>query len=102
MEGEQRPVALVDYTEHWHLDKRVPISLIMTLVIQTVAVIWFFSTLSHRVDANALAIKAVTLSATRQDQRVRTNTNAISSISATLRNIERTTERIEKKLDDKE
>lgn len=35
---------------HWHLDKKVPIALIVTIVLQTSAVIWWASSLSARVD----------------------------------------------------
>ncbi len=35
---------------HWHLDKRVPIALIVTIVIQTGGMAWWASNLSTRVD----------------------------------------------------
>jgi hypothetical protein len=35
--------------ESWHLDKRVPISLIATLVVQTGAIVWWASRLDIRV-----------------------------------------------------
>jgi len=33
----------------WHLDRRVPIALIATILLQTVAVVWWASDLSARV-----------------------------------------------------
>lgn len=42
----------------WHLDKKVPVALIATLVVQTSAFAWWFGGLSQRIDAlehNALA-----------------------------------------------
>lgn len=33
----------------WHLDKKVPIALILTIALQTVAVVWWASDLSARV-----------------------------------------------------
>lgn len=35
----------------WHLDKRVPIALILTLVLQTGGLVWWASSLSERVNA---------------------------------------------------
>ena len=35
--------------EHWHLDKRVPISLIATMLAQTVAIVWWASSIDNRV-----------------------------------------------------
>lgn len=35
--------------EPWHFDKKVPIALIVTIVVQTVAVVWWASGIHHRV-----------------------------------------------------
>jgi hypothetical protein len=37
--------------QHWHLDKRIPVAIIITLAIQTGGAIWFASGISHRVDS---------------------------------------------------
>lgn len=36
--------------EPWHLDRRVPIALIVTLSMQTMGMVWWASGLAHRVD----------------------------------------------------
>lgn len=36
--------------ERWHLDKRVPIALIVTILIQTGAALWWAATVNARVD----------------------------------------------------
>ena len=36
---------------HWHLDKRVPLALILTIIIQTAALVWWASSLSERVNS---------------------------------------------------
>ena len=38
--------------DNWHLDKKVPIALIFTMLVQFGAGIWFASQLSGRVDQN--------------------------------------------------
>lgn len=35
----------------WHLDKRVPLALILTIVIQTAGLVWWASSLSERVNS---------------------------------------------------
>lgn len=85
--------------EQWHLDKRVPITLIFTILAQTLAVGWFVSNLASRVEANTAAISRLSQTATAQDERVRLNTTAISRVEETLRNIEKTLERINNNLD---
>lgn len=34
----------------WHLDKRVPIALIITIAVQTAGIVWWASSLSERVN----------------------------------------------------
>lgn len=35
----------------WHLDKRVPIALILTIMMQTIGVVWYVSKLDSRIIA---------------------------------------------------
>lgn len=35
--------------EHWHLDKRVPIALILTIALQSGGAIWWAASVSHRI-----------------------------------------------------
>lgn len=39
-------------SEDWHLDKKVPIAFIFAIVCQTVALVWFFASLSNGLDTN--------------------------------------------------
>ena len=39
--------------DSWHLSKGVPLSFILAIACQTVALIWFVATLRNDVDANA-------------------------------------------------
>jgi len=38
------------YDREWHLDKKVPLALIVTLSLQTVAIVWWAASISARVD----------------------------------------------------
>jgi uncharacterized coiled-coil protein SlyX len=40
---------VAEANESWHLDKRVPISLILVLLGQTVAIVWWASAVENRV-----------------------------------------------------
>ena len=51
------------YQREWHLDKRVPIALIVTIAIQTGAAFWFVARLDHRVEALERAEARITVSA---------------------------------------
>jgi len=41
---------VVNDEARWHLDKRVPIALILTIFIQTVGIVWWAATVTSRVD----------------------------------------------------
>lgn len=40
----------VDLTGYWHLDKRVPIALLVAIILQTSGAIWWAATIQGRVD----------------------------------------------------
>lgn len=58
-------------TEPWHLDKRIPIALILAIILQTGAAVWWFSDIVHRLDS---AIEANG----NQDSRIATIEGAMS------------------------
>ena len=39
-----------DESTDWHLDKRVPISLILAIAMQTIAIVWWVATANARID----------------------------------------------------
>lgn len=82
----------------WHLDRRVPVALIVTILMQTAAAIWWASALSQRMttveaDTAALAaieserdarIRALELGASRTDERLITIQTALNRIERLL------------------
>lgn len=54
--------------KHWHLDRKVPLALIFTILMQTAAGIWWASTISARVDYAERRIEAM---APQQDRVTR-------------------------------
>lgn len=70
--GNHNPAPSVEAQMHadatWHLDKRVPIALIVAIAIQTGGMIWWASSLSERV--NSLERQA-TMSAPQGDRLTR-------------------------------
>lgn len=77
-----------EQNDSWHLDKRVPISLIVAIVIQTSAFIYFAGQLSTRVDHLE---QAVSESKNRGER--------ISRLEAGLEAVKDVAVRIENKLD---
>lgn len=71
---------------NWHLDKRIPVAIIVTLAIQTGGAIWFASGISHRVDS----LERQQASASTQGDRIvrlETRMEAIAEHLIEIRNI---------------
>ena len=83
-------VKLQDDLEHpgWHLDKRVPLALIIALVIQTIGAFWWAATIQERVN-NFEVFRANTFARGERVTRLEANQN----------NIAKTVNRIETKID---
>ena len=67
--------------ESWHLSKSVPITFIVAIVMQTVALVWYVSTL----DA---AIKTNTRDLTKHETRLETLEKTVQSQAVTLGRID--------------
>jgi hypothetical protein len=77
-----------DYDSEWHLDKKVPIALIASLAIQTIAIVWWAASLSTRVDAlerQYLATVPRMESVIRLETKVDGLTSSLSELKAMLR-----------------
>ncbi len=80
---------------HWHLDKRVPVALLLAIVIQTVGAVWWAASLSARVDALERAWLEMK---THQGRIVRLEANQ-TAVYQRLDRIEAIQRRIETKID---
>jgi hypothetical protein len=86
--NKKRPKALEDamtQDRHWHLDRRVPLAMILAIGLQTSGVIWWGSSLNERV--NQLEQRAVVM-APQSDR--------ITRMEVKLENIEKFMVRIER------
>lgn len=45
-----------DMTENWHLSKSVPVTVILTIILQSLGLVWYVSTLDASVATNAREI----------------------------------------------
>jgi hypothetical protein len=75
------------YEREWHLDRKVPIALIVALAAQTSAVSWWAATLSARVDLlerQVVAIAPQTERIIRLESKVDVMTANLSEIKALI------------------
>lgn len=72
---------------NWHLDKRVPIALIFTIVVQTVTISWWAASTSVRLDAVERKMEAAAPQAERVirlDEKVGVIQQSVNEIKAIL------------------
>ena len=71
--------------EPWHLNKSVPISFILAILLQTVALIWFVATLRNDVDNNKEAIFRTQTQVESLDRVVRDQSVLLARIDENLK-----------------
>lgn len=71
---------------HWTVDKRVPLALIVTLVVQTAGIVWWASSMASTVASQGARIVAV--ENTRSGERLAVLESTIGDVRAQLNRIE--------------
>lgn len=69
-----------EHNEPWHLDKRVPIALIVTIAAQTMGIVWWASSLDHRVRTVEREIVALMQSDSAQRDEMRRTTEYLARL----------------------
>ena len=68
-------------TESWHLTKSVPVTLIVAIVLQTISLVWYVSSLDSSVKNNARDL-------VRQETRINTLEKTVQSQAVSLGRID--------------
>ena len=68
-------------TESWHLSKSVPVTLIVAIVLQTISLVWYVSSLDSSVENNARDL-------VRQETRINTLEKTVQSQAVSLGRID--------------
>lgn len=92
-------MSLPEENGRWHLDKRVPITLIIAILVQTGAFIWMISSMHEQIQQNERRIELLEARFTETKAIVAQNATSVAVSAETLRNIEASLARIEKKID---
>lgn len=73
-----------DESGQWHLDKRVPITLILAIMLQSAGFVWFIG----KMDSRIIALEAANgVQKDRDDRQDRAATDAASMIRSDLRDL---------------
>jgi len=79
----------------WHLDKRIPVAILITLLFQTMGFVWVVAKMSAQIDTNTRDIARLTTLVEVQNSNVSSNTTSIAVISTGMMNITEALRRIE-------
>lgn len=86
----RRPATVIDKSDaSWHLDRKVPIAVIVTIMLQTGAIIWWAAGASERITAlerQAAAAGPQSERLTRVETKLEAVTEGITEIKTILRN----------------
>lgn len=88
----------------WHLDKKVPITIIVALVIQTGSMIWQASALNSAVKENSSGLAAATKRIAEIELREREGNKLVERVvrvETMLENVQHTVNRIDNALDER-
>lgn len=85
--------------EPWHLDRRVPLALIMTILLQTGAAVWFAASLQARVDVLERDIEREHIMNASQETAIRSIENGAARLDAKLDGIVALLERMDRRLE---
>lgn len=77
---------MTDDTE-WHLSKGVPITFLLAIVLQTVALIWFVATLRNDVDTNQKEIVRLEMRTNGLEQSVQSQAITLGRIDENIKTI---------------
>lgn len=83
----------------WHLDKRVPLSIILTILLQLAVFIWFASQVTSQVETNKAAIEALAGEVKSVKNDAVTQAIQLGRIEAILENTNSSINRVERLLD---
>lgn len=79
---------MTEKSEPWHLDKRVPVALIVTIVFQSVAAVWWAATINSQVGRQQIDIDALKVSASQAEVGAARMSQEMSEVQRALARLE--------------
>lgn len=80
--------------ENWHLNKSVPLTLVFALVVQAVALVWFFAELDSSINANEAQVIQHDARIGNLEQLVQGQAVSLARIDENIRHIRTTVDRV--------
>jgi uncharacterized coiled-coil protein SlyX len=83
----------------WHLDKRIPIALILAVLAQTSAGVWWAATIEHRVQSAEIRMTRLEVNEAKANEASGRFDRTLAAIAQSQDDMRRSLERIERRID---
>ena len=78
----------------WHLQKSVPLTLVFALMVQAIAVVWFFAELDSSINANEAQVGQHNIRIENLEKLVQGQAVSLARIDENIRHIRETVDRV--------
>lgn len=92
--------------ERWHVGKEIPLAVVMTMILQAVAIVWFAAQMDNQIDINKASIARNNSAWIKADAEIDDLYDAISEqnvlnarLEVTMLNINKTLESINRRME---
>lgn len=80
--------------ENWHLQKSVPLTLVFALMVQAIALVWFFAELDNNIQANQTQVTQHDTRIANLESLVQGQAVSLARIDENIRHIRDTVDRV--------
>jgi peptidoglycan hydrolase CwlO-like protein len=87
-------------TEHWHLDRKVPIALIFTIFVQSATLVWWLSSLNQRVFMTERSITNLESSQVTANEKFEAQRTQVAILVEQIGNTNKNLERLQSEMKD--
>ena len=92
--------------ERWHVGKEIPLAVVITMILQAAAIVWFAAKMDNQIDVNAASISRNGVKIEKADLKIDGLYDAIAEqnvlnarIDVTMQNINRTLETVNRRME---
>jgi len=78
---------------NWHLDKRVPVAIIVAIGLQTFGAVWWAATTSARTESNAIEIARLNVLMTANDIKTQSQRDSVIEVTTQVKMMSSTIDR---------
>jgi septal ring factor EnvC (AmiA/AmiB activator) len=94
------------HKERWHVGKEIPLAVVLTMILQAVAIVWFAAKMDNQIDVNAASITRNDVKIEKANTKIDDLYDAIAEqnvinarLDITMQNIDRTLESVNRRME---